>query len=250
MRFQDAFLEDLSCKGMRWRGYSPYPIHPKHLFDETRSEENGKYLRSGISFLDLGSGSGTECIAAAAAGAVRVIGLEYNEASLTLARSRVPDSLSGIEFIKHDLEIVPFLLEDASFDLVHFTNVLEHLHNRSGVLSEVKRLLKPDGFSVISIPNTGTKWKKMLRSVGLDSRDDRDHKIEYTPDSLEKELSAAGLERFTELAPIIPSLPINGIVAFSAIFSRRIYRRLQQWKRDWVSKHPEESIGWVFQVRP
>ncbi len=246
---QDRHLEYWACRAMRWRAFSDRPIHPKHLFDEQRASFCQNRLAPGISFLDLGSGAGTDCIAARAAGATRIVGLEQSENVVQQARQRAGNVEPDIEFIVHDLEQCPYPLEDNGFDLVNFSNVLEHLDNRKGALGEVKRVMKPGGLAIISIPNADTSWKRRLRSLGLDSRDDPDHRVEYTRTSLREELSQAGLEIITDLEPIIPSLPINGLVALSAALSPALYRRLQQWKRAWVHKNPDETIGWVFCVR-
>lgn len=55
--------------------------------------------------------------------------------------------------IKHDLESTPYPFEDASFDTVVCSEVLEHLFNPMKVTKEIKRLLKPDGCYVLSTPN-------------------------------------------------------------------------------------------------
>lgn len=116
-------------------------------------------------------------------------------------------------------------------------------------MSELKRVKRESGVAVISVPNTDTSWKKALRSVGLDSRDDFDHKIEYTKDLLLDELCEAGLEMISPLMPIVPSFPWHGLIAMSAVLSPNLYRRLQSYKYRFVTRHPQESIGWTFLAR-
>ena len=83
----------------------------------------------------------------------------------------------------------------------------------------------------------------------MDSRDDPDHKIEYSRESLRRELAEANLHISSDLMPIIPSFPWNGLVAMSAVISPKLYKRLQAMKRKYVQNHPDESIGWVFTVQ-
>jgi len=187
-------LEQLACRAMQWRGLADSPIHPKHLFDESRGAFCRQHFHPGMSFLDLGSGVGTECIAAAKAGAIRVVGIEKDRLNHQHAVKRAEKAGVAVDFILHDLEETPLPVDSAAFDLVNMSNVLEHLTRRAAVLSELRRVKRGDGVAVISVPNRDTTWKRALRSVGLDSRDDKDHKIEYTKELLAAELRDAELE--------------------------------------------------------
>ena len=249
LQFQDYRLGVWSCKAMQLRGYAERPVHPKHLFDEQRSSFLHEFFTDGIAFLDLGSGVGSDCLIAGEKGAALSVGLENDWESIITAKKRSQNKHSKTNFFHFDLEqgVLPFF--DDSFDLVNFSNVLEHLYNRNSILKEIRRVKKADGLAVISIPNSETSWKIKLRSVGLDSRDDPDHKIEYSKESLKAELDASGLELSSELLPIIPSLPYNGLIAMSAALSPKLYKNLQKKKRAFVEANPEESIGWVFTVK-
>jgi len=246
LKRQDRKLELIACRAMQWRGLSDFPLHPKHLFDEHRAAFCREHFRPGMSFLDLGSGEGTECIAAAKAGAIRVVGIEKDRRNHQHALSRAEEASVKVEFILHDLEDMPLPIDSKAFDLVNMSNVLEHLTRRVAVLSELKRVMTESGVAVISVPNRETSWKKALRSVGLDSRDDNDHKIEYDKDLLLAELREAGLEITSPLMPIVPSFPWHGLIAMSAALSPHLYRRLQRYKYRFVARHPQESIGWTF----
>ncbi|MFC1830911.1 class I SAM-dependent methyltransferase [Thermodesulfobacteriota bacterium] len=249
LQYQDYMLGVWSCRAMQLRGFSSRPVHPKHLFDEKRAVMLHELFSPGIMFLDLGSGVGSDCLAACDAGAALAVGLEGNLESIRTAIIRSREKGSGVHFMKLDLEQGSLPFANNCFDLVNFSNVLEHLHNRNGILKELKRVKKEDGVGVISIPNADTSWKKKLRAAGLDSMDDPDHKIEYTKKSLAEELGAADLAIESKLMPIIPSFPWNGLIAMSAAVSPKIYRRLQSWKRAYVETRPVESIGWVFVVK-
>jgi SAM-dependent methyltransferase len=251
LKEQNRELERLACHAMQWRGLADSPLHPKHLFDEDRTALCRQHFRSGMSFLDLGSGAGTECIAAARAGAIRVVGIEndYRNHLHAVRRAEKAGVDVKVEFILHNLEDTPLPIDSKTFDLVNMSNVLEHLTCRVAVLSELRRVMSENGVAVISVPNADTSWKKALRSNGLDSRDDDDHKIEYTKDLLVAELREAGLEITSPLLPIVPSFPWHGLIALSAVFSPNLYRRLQRYKYRFVARHPQESIGWTFLAR-
>lgn len=234
---------------MQWRGFTARPIHPKHLFDEHRSDYLHGLFQPGISFLDLGSGVGTDCLLAAEEGALLSVGLEGNRQSILTAVERGQDRINPASFLQINLEQGALPFADRCFDLINFSNVLEHLKNRTAILSELKRVKKDNGLAVLSVPNSGTSWKKKLEAAGLDPRDDPDHKIEYTQQSLGEELDAAGLRICSELIPIIPSFPWNGLIAMSAAISPALYKRLQRAKREYVQAYPEETTGWLFTVK-
>lgn len=250
LKYQDKRLTGLAMRLMKWFGRAPHPIHPKHLYDDNRNQFLTTLMQQGAVFLDIGSGSGSECLNALKKGASKAYGAEYNKSSIIVAHGRLADYKGQYDIFDLNLEDAKIPLADASVDLISFSNVLEHLHNRQGVLAELRRMLKPDGQMYISIPNTNTPWKIFQRAHHVDSRDDDDHKIEYSVESLTAEMTQAGLKIVTELHPIVPSLPINGIIALTAPFSPRLYRYLQQWKHHFTQKHPQHSVGWYFLVKP
>jgi methionine biosynthesis protein MetW len=98
--------------------------------------------------LDVGCSTGYFAEALAARGN-DVVGLEFDETSAHQARAR------GIEVLTGDLETMdlPGSLGEASFDVVVFADVLEHLRDPLPVLRATHRLLRPNGFVVISLPN-------------------------------------------------------------------------------------------------
>ncbi|OIN85856.1 MAG: hypothetical protein AUJ12_07930 [Alphaproteobacteria bacterium CG1_02_46_17] len=246
LKYQDKRLTGLSMRAMKWLGHSKHPIHPKHLFDDQRNQFLASLVRPGMVFLDIGSGSGSECLNALKSGASQVYGVEYNKSSIILSHERLADYKGQYDIFDLNLELASIPLPDHSVDLISFSNVLEHLNNRQTILTELRRILKADGQMYISIPNTNTPWKMFQRKFGVDSRDDDDHKIEYSVETLNEELASAGLKVTGELYPIVPSLPVNGLIALSAVISPRLYRYFQRWKHRFVEKRPEHSVGWYF----
>jgi SAM-dependent methyltransferase len=78
--------------------------------------------------------------------AERLVGVEWLEEHAAIARSR------GVEVVESDLnEALPF--EDASFDLVHANQLIEHLRSTDLFLREARRICAPGGRIVISTNN-------------------------------------------------------------------------------------------------
>ena len=250
LKYQDKRLTGLAMRAMKWQGRAKHPIHPKHLFDGQRNLFLHSLIKPGTVFLDIGSGSGSECLMALKKGAAKAYGVEYNKSSILLSHERLAEYKGQYEIFDLNLEATNIPLPDGSVDFISFSNVLEHLHKRREVLTELRRILKADGQMYISIPNTDTPWKKFQRRHGVDSRDDEDHKIEYSVETLQAEMQAAGFKIEGKLHPIVPSLPVNGVIAMTAVASPKVYRYLQKWKHGFTEKHPEHSIGWYFIVKP
>jgi SAM-dependent methyltransferase len=246
LKWQDKKLVGVSIHMMKILGRSPKPIHPKHLYDMNRNNYWDNYDFVNKRFLDIGSGNGSELMTAIKRGAQKAIGLEIDDQAIDLALLRLADYKDKFEIHKTDLEDFDFC-DKKKFDYINFTNVLEHIVNRQPLLKGLGDLLTDDGVMLISIPNKDTKWKKLQRKYGIDSRDDIDHKIEYDVQGLKDEISSAGL-KIGELHPIVISGPINGIIALTSIFSPRLYVKLQSLKREWVQCRLDESIGWIFFV--
>jgi len=51
---------------------------------------------------------------------------------------------------KVDLQKLPF--SDESYDFVFASHVLEHIHNDENAISEIRRILKPNGIAILPVP--------------------------------------------------------------------------------------------------
>lgn len=88
------------------------------------------------------------------------VGLEHDESTVHLARSVWPD----LEIVQGDAEHSPF--PDESFDAVISLGVVEHFVAGPGAaLAEMRRVLKPGGIAVITVPCLNTV-RRMKRAVG------------------------------------------------------------------------------------
>lgn len=97
--------------------------------------------------LDVGCGGGEFGRLLKKRGAKKVVGLEIVERAWSMAKRVLDDAVLG------NIEVIDLPFEDASFDCVCFTDVLEHLTDPTAALKKVARVLDPAGVVAISLPN-------------------------------------------------------------------------------------------------
>ena len=86
---------------------------------------------------------------------------------------------------------IPFA--DASFDTVLFSEVIEHLDHPELALSEIRRVLRPEGRIIIIFPNDFMfKVSRILTGMIKEAFYDPGHVKQWTPGSIRRSLSALG----------------------------------------------------------
>jgi SAM-dependent methyltransferase len=106
-------------------------------------------------WLDIGCGTGANLpMLRAAAGAARVVGIDYSPLALDFA-GRHPES-HNVALLRADGLRLPFA--DDSFEVVTMFDVLEHLRDDKLALCEVRRVLRPGGALVFSVPAYQRLW--------------------------------------------------------------------------------------------
>ncbi|GAB4032196.1 methyltransferase domain-containing protein [Spirosoma gilvum] len=136
--------QPISDRATMPKGYNPVL--------ERRTVENGnrnliKYLKPGLSVLDVGCGSGaiTRSIAEKTGPTGRVLGIDPSENLINQARQNVGD-LPGISFEQGDV----YTFEtDERFDLVTCARTLQWLAQPEAALVNMQRLVKPGGHLAI-----------------------------------------------------------------------------------------------------
>jgi SAM-dependent methyltransferase len=93
-----------------------------------------------------GEGYGSALLAASAAS---VTGIDRSEESIAHARGRY--QAPNLDFRAADCLALPFGAD--SFDCIVSFETLEHLADHDGLLSEFRRVLRPDGFLLLSSPD-------------------------------------------------------------------------------------------------
>lgn len=128
---------------------------------------------------------------------------------------------NGIRTEYCDIEKEPFPFEDNSFDVVLFTNVIEHLHSSAKrPLKEIRRVLKDKGVLILSTPNLATLKNRLFMMAGLSNYVNIDvwyhcnpyfgHTREYTSGEIRKMLKWEGfIIRHIELTNCLQIPPIQ-----------------------------------------
>jgi len=109
-------------------------------------------------FLDLGCDDGTFTMKIAKKiNTTKVYGVEIVKERIAMAQKK------GIRVEKFDLNN-RFHFENNFFDVIHANQVIEHLYNSDSFISEIFRILKPDGYAIISTENTSS-WCNIFASI-------------------------------------------------------------------------------------
>ena len=101
-------------------------------------------LRHGLDLLDIGCGPGTITVDLARRVAPgRTLGID--RASEVLEQARAHAQSRGVELELRSGDVYALDLSDASFDVVHAHQVLQHLTDPVRALAELRRVLRPTG---------------------------------------------------------------------------------------------------------
>lgn len=180
---------------------------------------------AGLRILDVACGAGHYSAELEARGAT-VVGVDGSPTLLGHARSRLGEQ---VELHQHDLEQPLDFAGDASFDAALCALAIHHIANRTQLLSELRRVIRPGGRLLISTTHPAADWRHFGDSyyseewvesaVGEGSLS-----INYQRMSLETfigELLAAGfvLERLVEPRPDVALRDIDE-VAYERLLHR------------------------------
>ena len=147
-------------------------------------------VRPGERVLDLGCGAGRFVAALREAGADPV-GVELAEAALERARANAPGA--DLRLVADDGSLP---LEHASIDLVWCSEVLEHVPDTAHLLLEVRRVLRPGGRLLVTVPDHGRLRTALIALTRFEAHFDPlgQHVRFYTRRSLAATLANAGFE--------------------------------------------------------
>jgi len=108
-----------------------------------------RYAATDAPILDAGCGTGLN-LRHLPKGSV---GVDINPRNVALLKQRLPDHV----VIEGDVEHLPFT--DGSFGTVLCTEVIEHIPDPAAALHEYRRVLKPGGMLIGSVPARSMIWK-------------------------------------------------------------------------------------------
>ena len=132
--------------------------------------------RRNLEILNLGCGTGATSEAFAGLG--RVVSADRSPEALAFCRAR-----GMADVVEADAEALGF--PDATFDLVLALDVVEHLEKDAAGLAEIRRVLRPGGVAVITVPAFGWLWSRMDEIAW--------HRRRYRRSELVERVRAAGL---------------------------------------------------------
>jgi ubiquinone/menaquinone biosynthesis C-methylase UbiE len=163
--------------------------------DESRKELLVRLIGKGCSILEIGCRAGN--LTQHFASGNQVVGVDVDRNALKLFEQRL--GLKGL-WLDVDFEQLPF--DNNSFDVVVFSEVMEHVRFPQKVLKEIARVLKPDGKLVGSVPNSFRLRNRLRFLAGKPFESDRSHLRSYSYLLLRDDLA----NQFTQ----IEIIPVSG----------------------------------------
>jgi len=161
--------------------------HPKHRLTDYHGFF-ATHVSSGDRVLDIGCGYGA--VARSIAHAVRdaeVTGIDIEPGNVAQAQAAV--NPANLNFVEGDATQA---FPDGRWDVVVLSNVLEHIDDRIGFLTQIRESLNP-GTMLIRVPLFERSWHlPMRREVGANYLSDPDHRIEHSREEFEHEVTSAG----------------------------------------------------------
>ena len=164
-------------------------VHSKHD-DLKYAEFFAENLSKNEHLLDIGSGLGVMCGKIAKMKPdVLITGIEILDEHYQYALNNY--NLPNIRFVHGNIWTTPI---EGTIDVISFSNVLEHIENRVGLLNYLSSTYKPKKY-LIRVPSYERDWRVPLKErFNVDYRLDPTHFIEYTEITFHEEMNEAGLE--------------------------------------------------------
>ncbi len=186
LRFS-IFLNNYSYVLIKKFLIAPGGIHPKHKIMNYKNFFVNN-VEKDETVLDVGCFYG-EISFPVAKKAKNVVGIEINEEKTKKAESK--NDLDNLKFICGDATKYDFSkLGIGKFDKIILSNVLEHIKDRVEFLKKLQRLTDT---ILLRVPMLDRDWLSVYKKEnGYRYMLDPTHFIEYTQDSLEKELKDGG----------------------------------------------------------
>src|SRR3989344_1059616 len=158
--------------------------------------------KKNLKILDLGCGTGGVLSTLKSLGSI--YGLDKTNHALTKAKSRGIKNLT-----RHNLDNVPLPFKKNQFDLVLTLDVLEHLRNPETTITDIKRILKPSGYLIITVPAYKYLFSYWDKMVG--------HKTRYSQKGVTRLVRKSGFKvKFSSYFHLIIFIPAVIVRLFKA----------------------------------
>jgi ubiquinone/menaquinone biosynthesis C-methylase UbiE len=142
-----------------------------------------RYAVPGEPILDAGCGTGLNLRHLP----VGSTGIDINPRNVALLKQRLPNH----RVVEGDVETLPFA--DASFGTVLCTEVLEHVPDPAAALGEFRRVVRPGGILIGSVPARSAIWRLRFLSSTCPHSEPFHH--EYLPHEVRAMLAGWSVER-------------------------------------------------------
>lgn len=184
------------------------------------------YLKSPKNILDIGCGAGALGLYLANNGNT-VLGIDISQKAVESANESA--KYLGFKKAKFQKMNFPNKVPNKKFDMILFTEVIEHLENDDLALKKIYNLLKPEGIVIISTPSKNAP----LHKLGLAKEFDKKvgHLRRYT---LEELIKKANKYEFK----ILETKKVEGIIRnflFLNPIAGKFIRFIKFFLSDWVT---------------
>ncbi|MBN2042170.1 MAG: class I SAM-dependent methyltransferase [Candidatus Aenigmarchaeota archaeon] len=111
--------------------------------------------------LDVGCGDGLISSMLAKRTGAKAYGLDISKNSIEKAKTR------GVEAAAVNIDRDGIPLPENYFDGVLCGDIIEHIYDTEGLIENVRKVLKPNGYVVISTPNIASWYNRFFLMMGL-----------------------------------------------------------------------------------
>jgi SAM-dependent methyltransferase len=145
---------------------------------------------------------------------------------------------------------------DATFGTILLADVLEHCPEDRPVLAEIRRVLKPGGRLVLSVPSLEWGFPDFLSILGIESVHDQEGPERhwtpgYTREVLRERLTGAGLEvvEMRDSFRLGPKLLVDSL-AIVHLVVERLVRKRKRWTWGSLIGAPPPGLGLYRKIFP
>jgi len=221
-------------------------LHEERMNYLTNKIKNIKVkLNRPITFLDVGCGDGTvtSYIAKTLDDKDKLVGVDYDPVRIKRLSSKTNMKITIIEG-----DAIKLPIPDNYADIINIHHVMEHIPEEEKAMSELKRVLKPDGYLIIGVPHEAGIPGKILRIVHKRMYDPEKNKQSgwhvnfYSRKSMVEKLNKLGMNvvEIKGVGAIFPFFPIHYF-----ILRRRWLFRIGNWKAQ-IFKGLSDSLFFII----